>query len=100
MQIHYNKYIAKFICFFGPLAFGVYLFHMNGFIVNKVINHTFDNISTSISLNSLFGYILLKSLKIFIVSLIIDYCRHLLFPLLRIRKILIFLEIKLRRIIN
>ena len=27
LQIHYNKYNGKIICFFGPLAFSIYLIH-------------------------------------------------------------------------
>ena len=33
LQIPYNKYIGKVICFFGPLAFGIYLIHDNNIII-------------------------------------------------------------------
>ena len=96
LQIYYNKYIAKIICFFGPLLFGVYLFHMHYLIKRNIVMHSFDNISTDKSLNSVVVLIFGKSFKLFIICIIIDYIRNLLFSLLRIKKILIFIETKMK----
>ena len=96
MQIHYNKYIAKIICFFGPLAFSIYLIYSNQIFLVNVISKLFINQPRDISLNSLLSLLLIKSLKACIISLIIDYFRHLLFTLLRIKNILFFIETKMK----
>ena len=100
MQIHYNKYLAKIICFFGPLAFSVYLIHINLLILENVLKHILDDLPNNISLNLLLSSMLGRAFKIFITCLIIDYFRYLLFTILRIRKILIFLEIKMKEFIK
>ena len=96
MQIHYNKYIAKIICFIGPLTFGIYLIHNHKLIHKNVLDHFFENLSRNLSFKEVLNSLLLESLKMVIFSLIIDYLRYLLFSLLRIKKILIFLETKLK----
>jgi len=93
LQINYNAYISKIICFLGPLVFGIYLIHSNYLVEKNIISKVFENTPQEISLNSLIILILSKSLKIFIVCIIIDYLRYLLFFLLRIRKICSYLEI-------
>ena len=98
MQINYNKYIAKIITFFGPLAFGIYLIHNNSIVKNKIMNHIFDKEPNNISLNSAMILVSLKSLKTLVICLIIDYFRNLLFTLLRIRKICVFIESKINKI--
>ena len=89
MQIHYNKYIAKIICFIGPLVFGVFLIHGNELIINNFLMHIFDKVPKDLSFNSLLGFLSLKSLKMFIFCILIDYLRHLLFSLLKFKKILV-----------
>ena len=96
LQIHYNKYIVKVICFIGPLVFGVYLLHDNKLIRENVITHIFDNQPKNVKLISVFNLLLGKALKIFIFCIIIDYLRHLLFTLLRLKKIFILIEKKLK----
>ena len=98
MQINYNKYIAKIITFFGPLAFGIYLIHNNSIVKNKIMNHIFDKEPNNISLNSAMILVSLKSLKTLVICLIIDYFSNLLFTLLRIRKICVFIESKINKI--
>jgi hypothetical protein len=94
-QIHYNKYIAKIICFFGPLVFGVYLIHIHPLSINNFLNHIFDKDPRNLCLISTMNLILMKSLKTFIICLIIDYFRHILFSILRFKRIFIFLETKM-----
>ena len=43
MQINYNKYLAKIVCFIGPLIFSVYLIHNNSLVAGHVLRHIFDN---------------------------------------------------------
>lgn len=95
LQINYNKYIAQIISFFGPLAFGVYLIHFHPIVVNNVIIHIFDKDQRNLSQNSLIILILLKTLKIFIFCILIDYIRNKLFIYFRFRNIFIHLEKKL-----
>ena len=69
LQIHYNKYIAKIICFFGPLAFGIYLIHENKIIRDNVMRKLFINQPRNISLNSLLSLLLIKSVKLSLLCL-------------------------------
>ena len=92
MQIHYNKYIAKFISFFGSLAFSNYIIHGNPFVTNIILAHSFDKEPYNLSRNALLIKVSLYGLKILVTCLFIDVFRHLLFSFLRIRKICLFLE--------
>ena len=100
LQIPYNKYIGKVISFFGPLAFGIYLIHDNNIIRENVISKLFINEKRNISLNSVLSIILIKALKASLICLFIEYLRHLLFTILRIKKILIFIETKIKEKFN
>ena len=53
LQMHYNKYIAKIICFFGPLAFSIYLIYTNQIILSNFMTKLCFNQPRNISLNSL-----------------------------------------------
>ena len=97
--IPYNKYIGKVICFFGPLAFGIYLIHDNNIIRENFVRKLFIYESRNISFNSVLNIILMKALKVSLICLLIDYLRHLLFTILRIKKILIFIETKIKELI-
>ena len=88
--------LSKIICFIGPLTFGIYLIHNHKLIHKNVLDHFFENLSRNLSFKEVLNSLLLESLKMVIFSLIIDYLRYLLFSLLRIKKILIFLETKLK----
>ena len=96
LEIHFNKYITKFICFFGPLVFGVYLIHMHNLIKRNIVIPMFNHYPADLNLNSIMSIVLIKSFKLFIICIIIDYLRHLLFTFLRIKKLLIFIEIKIK----
>ena len=92
MQIHYNKYIAKIICFFGPLAFAIYLIYSNNILIDNVIRKFFINQPRNIDIKSLLSKLTKESLRICITCLIIDYFINLLFSFLRIKKILLIIE--------
>ena len=96
LQLNFNKYLAKIICFLGPLIFSVYIIHHNTIILDHYVRNIFNNPPSDTSFNSILSIICLKSLIMLIASLIIDYLRHLLFTLLRIRKILMFIETKMK----
>ena len=98
MQISYNKYIAKIICFLGPLVFGIYLIHAHPLINDNVLKHVFDNEPKDLRLNSVIKFVLWKSFKIFFFGIFVDYFRNLLFNLLRLKKIFMFVEVKMYEI--
>ena len=100
MQIHYNKYIAKFISFFGQLAFSVYIIHGNPYVYNIILAHSFEKEPYNLSRNSVLIKVALCGLKILVSCLFIDVFRHLLFSFLRIRKICIFLENIMNKILS
>ena len=91
-SIKYNKYIAKIITFIGPLVFGVYLIHVNPIIYTLFKKHFHTNYSSNLPLNTVLKIIVLKSLQTFIICIIIDYFRNLLFRICQIRKISILIE--------
>ena len=100
LQINYNKYFAKIICFCGPLVFGIYLAHINSIVNQNILKHIFDNEKKYINLTLTILLISFKGLKIFIISIIIDLGRHILFNLLRIRKLCIYLEKNMNKLLG
>jgi surface polysaccharide O-acyltransferase-like enzyme len=92
LQIKYNKYIAKIISFFGPLTFAVYLIHMNHIFCDNIITNIFKNDKKDLNLNSLMILVIIKCFKIFFICCFIEYLRHILFTILKIKKLFIFIE--------
>lgn len=93
LQIQYNKYIAKIIAFLGPLTFSIYIIHMNKIFRENIINSSlFQKYRNDLKLHSTIILILMKSIKIFVFCCIIDYIRNLIFKFFQIRKICIFIE--------
>ena len=98
LQIRYNKYISKIICFLGPHTFGIYLIHNNHLVIKNFVKHIYESNSNNLSPCSVLFQILIKPLKMFIFCVIIDYFRNLLFILLKIRKFCILLEEKIKQL--
>ena len=94
MQIKYNKYIAKVICFLGPLTFSIYIIHLEHIVFYNRFIPIIINSPSNLSLNSVFYLLLFKSLKVAFICIVIDYFRYLLFSILRLKKIFIFIENK------
>ena len=92
LQLKYNDYISKLITFFGPLTFGVYLIHIHPIVSKNYLLKIWDGEAYDLNANEVIQMFLLKSIKIFIICIIIDYLRHLLFTIFKIRKICIFAE--------
>ena len=92
LQLEYYKYLSKFITFLGPLTFGVYLIHANVNVNNNYIRPIFTKESDNLTSNEVIKMMIFKSLKIFLECIIIEYLRHLLFTILKIRKICISIE--------
>ena len=92
LQLKYNKYLPKLITFVGPLAFEGYLIHANPNIRINYFHKLFEGEPQNLTFNEVIQVLILTSIKIFLGCIIIDYLRHLLFTILRIRKICIFIE--------
>lgn len=92
LKIKYNKKIATFISFFGPLSFSAYLIHNHMDLRPILFPSIFGNISPNLSFLNLVFLFIAKGTIVFFVCMIIDYLRNLLFIFLRIRQICIFIE--------
>jgi len=92
LQLKYNYYLSKLITFIGPLTFAVYLIHTNPIVYNKDIPKIMNGESYDLTFNEVMQMFILKCIKIFVGCIIIDYLRHLLFTILKIRKICILVE--------
>ena len=92
LQLKYNKYLSKFITFFGPLTFGVYLIHINPNVTNIYLRKILTRESDNLTDNEVMKMLIFKSTRIFLVCIIIEYLRHLLFTILKIRKICMYIE--------
>ena len=100
MELKYNNFLSKLITFLGPLTFGVYLIHINSNVSNNYLRYLLNGEPYNLTLNEVILMLILKSIKIFVVCIIIDYLRHLLFTILKIRKICIFIEKMFFKIIS
>ena len=100
LHINYNQYLAKIICFCGPLVFGIYLVHINSIVNQNILKHIFDKENKYISIYSAMSLISLKGLKIFVISITIDFFRHILFNFLRIKKLCMILEKKTNKLLG
>ena len=76
------------------------MIHDNNIIRENYVRKLFIYESRNISFNSVLNIILMKALKVSLICLLIDYLRHLLFTILRIKKILIFIETKIKEKFN
>lgn len=93
LRISHGK---KLIAFLSPLAFGVYLNHVNPLIWNDVIKGRWRSFGT-LPVPQMVGMVLLTALVIYAICSLIDYLRLLIFKGLRIREGLVCLEKKLTR---
>ena len=92
LQIKYNNHLSRIISFFGRFVFGIYLLHDNKLVRQNILFKIFKNDPNNLNLYSTIILFLIKSLKIFLICIFIEYIRHLLFNILRIRKLCIYLE--------
>jgi surface polysaccharide O-acyltransferase-like enzyme len=93
-HIKYNKYLAKIITFIAPLTFGIYLVHYHPKVKATILKNLFLKDSNNLPLNIIIKLVLFRGIKMFIICIIIDYLRHILFTILKIRKICIYFEKK------
>lgn len=100
LQIKYNKYLSKVITFCGPLTFGVYLIHFNSNVNYNYLGNILKQESYNLTANEAIKMLILKSLKLFIVCIAIEYLRHSLFSILKIRNICIYIEKIAFKIVN
>ena len=100
LQIKYNKYLSKIISFLGQFVFGIYLIHNNRIIGKNLLPKLFMSEPKNLSLNLTIFLVLMKTLIIFLICIFFDFLRHLIFTFLRIRKICLFLEKIVIKILN
>ena len=92
LQLTYNEFLSEFITFFGPLTFGVYLIHVNYNVIINYLSKLLDGEPYNLIYNEVIKMLFLKTIKYFIQCIIIEYLRHLLFTILKIRKICMLVE--------
>ena len=95
LQISYNKFIGKIICFLGPLTFGVYLIHEHPLVRANFIRNLFSQYSQNLAIKKVIYLVFKKSILIFLTCSLIDFIRKIIFDILRIKTLLIFIEKKI-----
>jgi surface polysaccharide O-acyltransferase-like enzyme len=91
-QMKYNIIIGKIVSYIGHLTFGVYLIHFNEYIKSFELIKIFQNYNVSTPLRTLIYLVYIRAIQIYIICLIIEYMRYLLFKILKIREICILIE--------
>lgn len=95
-----NKYITKTIKFITPLVFSATLIHSLLFCSNlKIVLSLFELIK-ELNNEFLFYKIYILSTIIFLICIIIDYFRLLIFKIVKIRDICLFIERKFPKLID
>ena len=90
-----NKYLIKIILFFNPLNFNVSLIHLRIFRSNLQANKKLFIYIKQLNHRYLFFKIYGISIIIYLICAFIDYFRHILFKLLKIRTLCNYIEKKL-----
>ena len=93
-NIKLGKGFSKLIAFFAPLSFSVYLIHTHPLVFDHIFKDAFASLGQGSPLILICGLIFL-TIAIYLVCVAIDYIRHLLFKLCRVKQILAFAENKL-----
>ena len=94
-QIKYNKYIGKFISFFGQLTFGVYIIHDHVDIRYIIFKDLFRKNPYNLTLKSVILLVLEKGLKYFSICIFIELLRFLFFNLIRVKILLSYIDKKI-----
>ena len=100
LNLKYNKYLNKFITFLGSLTFGVYLIHINRNVIINYLGTLLNKESYNLTFPEAIQMLILKSIKLFIECIIIEYMRYLIFNILKIRNICILIEKTVFKIVN
>lgn len=89
-----GKTASKLIAFFAPLSFSVYLIHTHPLVFGNVFRDAFAKLGQGSPLYLIFG-LFAATFAIYLACVAIDYIRHLLFKLCKIKNLIIFFEKKL-----
>ena len=92
IKINYKNSIAKFILFFGRLSFSAYIIHTHLDLRYKILPYLFKSFSPSLSFHKVVILLIIQGTLVFIVSALMDYCRFIVFSILRIRQICLYFE--------
>ena len=87
--------MKKFISFFSPLSFGVYLLHEEPLIRESLINNRFADLLKYSPLIMIFG-ILISAIGIWLVGSLVDIIRFMIFEALKVRQLCNKIESKLK----
>lgn len=92
-KIKFNNFFKKIISFFAPISFGVYLIHCNYLMLGKFWNGSFMKF-TNYGIIKMVFYVFALALVVYLICSLIDYIRHLLFKLFRVKENVLKLENK------
>lgn len=98
-KLKINGYLKKFISFFSPAAFGVYLIHTQSLIWNYLFKNSFLFI-TYFSLPYIIILVLISAFFVFIVCLFIERIRLCIFNVLKLDKAINIIQDKVDSLIN
>jgi surface polysaccharide O-acyltransferase-like enzyme len=97
-DIKYNKLAIRFIRFFAPLSFGVYLLHEEHLIRDNFIREKFYWYAEFNPIVLIIA-VVLTAIAVWLIGSFADRIRLLIFDILKIRKICIWIEVKIRSVI-
>jgi hypothetical protein len=97
-DIKYNKLAIRFIRFFAPLSFGVYLLHEEPLIRDNFIREKFYWYAEFNPIVLIIA-VVLTAIAVWLIGSFADRIRLLIFDILKIRKICIWIEVKIRSVI-
>ena len=93
-----NKYIIKIIKWFAPVSFSVYLIHDNNLIRNYFIKNSFINLTNGLPIILIVINLIIIVLSIYLISTFLEYMRLMLFKILKVNKLIDFIEYKLNKL--
>lgn len=84
-KMKFNNFFKKIISFFAPISFGVYLIHCNYLMLGKFWNGSFAKF-TNYGIIKIILYVFALAILVYLICSLIDYIRHLLFKLLKVKE--------------
>lgn len=92
-----SKICCKIIAFFSPLAFSVYIIHVNPLIWDNIMKDLFKPIGT-LSAPLMLVSVIGAAIGLYLFCSLIDAVRHYMFRLLKIQQLVVYIENKISEI--
>lgn len=92
-KMKFNGIFKKLISFFAPISFGVYLIHCNNLMLGKFWVGSFSKF-TDYRIVKMIFFVFALAVMVYLICSLIDYIRHLLFKLFRVKEHILKLENK------